>query len=215
MLQIIHADPHNLYREGLKMLLKTVRSYRIVAGCSTREDLLSAFKALKKGLVIIDTGLLDGDTFSLVKELRKLNPAVLVLVLSGSAKDRDVSAMMQAGANGYLLKSDSDTEILNGIRVVVSGQGHFSQGLTHRLVRQALAASHGEIITGDGESIGRRELEVLHLIARECGNREIAAELHLSIRTVEGYRRRLLEKTGAANAIGLVMWGLRRGLVSL
>lgn len=215
MLQIIHADPHNLYREGLKMLLKTARSYRIVAGCSTREELLSAFKALKKGLVIIDTGLLDGDTFSLVKELRKLNPAVLVLVLSGSAKDRDVSAMMQAGANGYLLKSDSDTEILNGIRVVVSGQGHFSQGLTHRLVRQALAASHGEIITGDGESIGRRELEVLHLIARECGNREIAAELHLSIRTVEGYRRRLLEKTGAANAIGLVMWGLRRGLVSL
>lgn len=197
------------------MLLKTARSYRIVAGCSTREELLSAFKALKKGLVIIDTGLLDGDTFSLVKELRKLNPAVLVLVLSGSAKDRDVSAMMQAGANGYLLKSDSDTEILNGIRVVVSGQGHFSQGLTHRLVRQALAASHGEIITGDGESIGRRELEVLHLIARECGNREIAAELHLSIRTVEGYRRRLLEKTGAANAIGLVMWGLRRGLVSL
>ncbi len=215
MTQIIHADAHNLYRDGLKMLVKSVEGFRIVSSCSSRQELLAAFSLLRSGLLITDTSLSDGETFSLVRDFRNKNPDVQVLVLSASSKDRDVAAMMQAGAGGYATKSDPDVEILRAIQRVASGQSYFSQGLTHRLVRQALSAAPGEIITDDGECIGRRELEVLQLIAREYGNRDIAAELHLSVRTVEGYRRRLLEKTGAANAIGLVMWGLRRGVVSL
>ena len=124
--------------------------------------------------------------------------------------------MMKAGASGYLLKNAEPEEIIDAIATVYEKGFYFNEHLSVTLIKQLVGP--GSYTDGAGQQnvdLNDREIEVLRLVCQEYSNQEIADKIFLSVRTVEGYRARLFEKTGSKNLVGLVIFAIKRGIISV
>jgi DNA-binding NarL/FixJ family response regulator len=141
---------------------------------------------------------------------------IKILALSMHNEDKYIVDMMKAGASGYLLKNAEPEEIIDAISTVYNKGFYFNEHLSVTLIKQLVGpGSHNE---GSGQyavDLNDREIEVLRLVCQECSNQEIADKIFLSVRTVEGYRARLFEKTGSKNLVGLVIFAIKRGIISV
>lgn len=141
---------------------------------------------------------------------------IKVLALSMHNEDKYIVDMMKAGASGYLLKNAEPEEIIDAILTVYNKGFYFNEHLSVTLIKQLVGP--GSSNEGAGQhavDLNDREIEVLRLVCQECSNQEIADKIFLSVRTVEGYRARLFEKTGSKNLVGLVIFAIKRGIITV
>jgi DNA-binding NarL/FixJ family response regulator len=122
---------------------------------------------------------------------------------------------MKAGASGYLLKNAEPEEIIEAVLTVYHKGFYFNEHLSITLIKQLVGNDHAENIPHNKADLNEREIEVLKLVCQECSNQEIADKIFLSVRTVEGYRARLFEKTGSKNLVGLVIYAIKRGIINV
>lgn len=211
--RIAIADDHRMVREALAGLLLGHPDLEIVGEAGDGRGALEVVERTAPDLLLLDVGLPDMTGVDACRQIRSTHPKVRVIAVTGHADRRFLEEMLQAGAAGYVVKADAATELVKAIRVVAAG-GTFVSPL-------AAAAMSAPPSTKDGNHarpatcLGRREREVLTLIAEGERSASIAARLGIATATVESHRRNIMRKLGLHNVAELTKYALREGLAHL
>jgi DNA-binding NarL/FixJ family response regulator len=183
-LRILIVDDHDIVRQGIAALLERQPTYEVVAQAGTASDALAAANRYVPDLVILDVSLPDGSGIETCREIKARHPETRVVILTGSADEDTVLTAVVAGANGYLLKSSDVREVMHAIDVVAAGGSLLDPVATDRMVRRIRRL--GEATEADPlVNLAARERRILELIAAGQTNKEIAAEIKLSEKTVK------------------------------
>ena len=193
--RIVLVDDHPMVRERLAEVIERQLDLAVCGEAEGIHDALKVIAATSPNLAIIDLSLKDGFGLDLVHEVRERHPKVAVLVLTMFESALYAERSLRAGALGYLTKREATTKILEAIRTVLRGEPYLSAGLAVRVAAE-MSGQRLSPTTIPLSALSDRELEVFRLIGEGRGNREIAAQLHVDVRTVETYRNRIKEKLG-------------------
>ena len=213
-INIIIADDHKIFREGLIELLSKESHLNILGGAGTRDDLLALIRNHPTHIVIMDIDMGETNGIDLTSEIRKINSELKILALSMHGEKSYIVRMLEAGATGYILKNAGKEEMLNAIETVANGDTFLSSQVSSKLIEHITNPALGNKEKSQGSLLTEREIEVLKLIADEYSNSEIAEKLFISVRTVDTHRRNLLDKLGAKNTAGLVKYAIQTGLMN-
>ncbi len=204
---LLIVDDHPVVRDGLVAILSTQPDFAIAG-----EAALALFERLQPDVILLDLEMPGMDGVEVIRRLRATRPDVRIVVFTAFDTDERILSALQAGAKGYLLKGAPRSELFAAIRIVHQGGSLLQPVVASRLLNQ-LAGS--ETAAGPAEALTPRESEVLQLLAKGKPNKEIAAELVISERTVKFHISSILAKLGAANRTEAVTIALQQGLVKL
>ncbi|MFC1808571.1 response regulator [Candidatus Omnitrophota bacterium] len=210
--EIIIADDHDIIRAGLKSIIAKENKYKIVSETRDGKELLCALKKHTCDLAIIDISMPNMDGLTAMKKIHKEHSRVKILIFS-FLKDYDhFHEAIRQGAHGYLLKDDVGEEVIKAIQTVLAGKRYVSPSVNTMLAdKNVRSIDDGDLPSS--EILTKREKEILRLIAKGLPNKKIAAQLHISIRTVEHHRSNLSDKLGLKNTAALVTYAISKGLV--
>lgn len=211
-IRIAIADDHQLVRSGMVMILRDNPEFVVVQQASNGRELLDGLDQSKPDVVLLDLEMpVLGGQDTLV-EIRKLYPDIRVLMLTMHNNEAFIIQMMELGANGYLIKNTEPEEVVKAIHKVVEAEFYFSEEVSKAMLRGISNPELKNKDTLDGHGLTEREVDVLRLICEEKTTTEIGEALFLSPKTIEGYRKALMDKTEAKNMAGLVLFAIRHGL---
>ena len=208
-IKVLLADDHQIILDGLKSLLKDSEEIRIVSEANNGREVLQILGLISIEVVLMDIDMPVMNGIDALKEIRKQFPDVKVIVLSMHNEAGMIKSLMDIGANGYLLKSCSHSELTDAIRKVAAGQTYFSTDVTLALLRP-IGKSNPE---QKNELLTERETEILQLIAAGFSNKEIGDKLFISHRTVDTHRTNLMKKLDVNNIAGLISYAIKNGIV--
>lgn len=216
MISVILADDHRIVCESLKQALEKEPGVQVVGMAADGRSAVRMTRDLKPDVVILDVTMPELSGIEAAKQIREQSPQTRIVALSMHSDRRYVTGMLAAGASGYLVKDCAFEELALAVRTVVNDQIYLSPRIAGGVVaalRQAIAPvpDPGEPATG----LTSREREVLQLVAEGHKVREIAARLHVSVKTVETHRRQIMAKLGIESVAGLTKYAIREGLTSL
>jgi len=192
-----------MFAEGLETMLSGEPDFEVCGIARNAADTLQQVPEVAPDVLLLDINLPDKSGLDVCKQLRAESPDVKILALSMHNDESYISAMLNLGAQGYVLKNTGRTELCAAIRALAEGRTYFSQEVTDTMMQSLMRERKGGTAK-EPPKISRREREVLKLIMDECTTQEIAAQLFLSEKTVESHRAALLAKLGARNTAGLV-----------
>jgi len=212
MTRVLLADDHKILRQGLRTLLEQEKDIQIVGEADNGRSSVKLTGELAPDVVIMDVAMPDLNGIDATRRITEAEPRTRVLALSMHSDGRYVKGMLQAGARGYILKDCAAEELTHAIRTVMAGQIYVSPGVTGTIVndyvRQLSAADEPATLT-------RREREVLQLLTEGGSTANIAAGLHLSIKTIETHRKRIMDKLGLRSIAELTKYAIREGITTV
>lgn len=217
-IRVLIADDHQIVRDGLKSMLAKSLDVEVVGEAENGREAVSLARELGPDVVVMDIGMRELNGIDATRQIVDELAGTKVIALSMHSDRRYVSEMLAAGASGYLLKDGAFDELASAIRAVADGRAFLSQGVADTVLedyRRQLSGSPQTAPAGSARPLSGREREVLQLIAEGLSTKEIAARLHLSVKTVETHRRQIMEKLGIYNVAGLIKYAVREGLASL
>ncbi|HZE85587.1 MAG TPA: response regulator transcription factor [Puia sp.] len=213
MIRVFITDDHEMYLEGLALLLGKQNDIEVVGTAGSGKQLLDQVPDMTADILLLDVYLPDVTEEDLLKNIRTLRPDLKIIYLTLLRGTRYIHKLTKHNIQGYILKNAPLTELVNAMQQVHSGSTYFSKEINIG----DMAEDFRSTITIDDKQIdeilSRRELEVLKLICREYSNAEIAAKLFLSVSTVETHRKNLIAKLGVNNTVGLVKFALKHRLI--
>lgn len=213
-IRILLADDHAVLRAGLKALLNAQPDLQVVGEAGDGHACLSAAVQLQPDVILLDLHMPHCNGLEALTELRRQAPKSRVLVLTMHDDAGYLRQVLALGGAGYVLKQAADTELLSAIRTVYNGGVFLHPGHTKVLLEDALPTPPPSPPSDDLLArLSERELEVLRLIALGHANKEIADALYLSVKTVETYKARLMEKLGLNSRAALVRFALEHKLL--
>lgn len=207
-MRVLIADDHAVVREGLKRVLSGLPEGVEVGEAGNAQDALALARRNQWDVALLDIAMPGGNGLDLLKQLKREQPALPVLILSMYPEEQYTLRVLKAGAFGYLTKESATDQLLTAIQAVRRGQRYASPEMVGRLV----AALDVERDDSPQKNLSDREFEILRLIARGDGVSRIAEKLSLSVSTVGTYRARLLRKLGLRQTAELVAYAVRYGL---
>lgn len=210
-LHIYLIDDHPVVREGFARAIAEQPDLTVVGQASTAGEGLEQVQDLRPDVVLVDLNLPDRDGPELIAALREAIPDAKLVVVSGYDDEYRVVEALRAGAHGYLLKTSTLNELIEGIRTAASGGTPLSARLTDAVLRAM--RKPGKPNAGTIEALTAREVQVLRLFATGLSTREVAASLGISPKTVETHRIRIYEKLGCKSVVALTRIAVRTGLV--
>jgi two-component system response regulator NreC len=206
---VVLADDHAVVRKGLRLLVEAEPGLRVVAEAGTVPDAVRMAKAHRPTVLILDLNMPGGSSLDEIPALRQDVPGTAIVVLTMQDDPSFARQALQSGALGYVLKEAADDELLEAIHLAAKGETYLNPRLGARLAAQPAAPA------GPPDDLSEREVEVLKRIALGHTNSEIAAQLFLSIRTVESHRAHIQQKTRRSTRAELVRYALEHGLVEV
>lgn len=209
---ILLTDDHKLIRDALKGYLEGAEQCNVVAEAGDGTEALEMLEQHAIDLVLMDINMEPMNGIDAMRQIKERFPAVKVVALSMLKDTHQIKKMLAEGASGYLLKSCEQEEIVRAIETVMAGGQYFSQEVTSVVMSSLAGKPSRTRSVGEPVPLSEREREVLHLILKEFSNAEIAEKLFISPRTVDAHKRNLLEKTGAKNIAGLVLYAVHHQL---
>ena len=215
MIRVVLADDHHLVRQGLRALLERADDIEVVGEAADGQEALGVVERLLPDVLLVDIAMPHLNGVEAVGRLRGLKVKTRSLILSMYTDDTLVRQALRNGANGYLLKRAVADELLLAVRAVARGDTYLSPEVAGPLLTPLVAGSANAETGGPLEHLTSREREVLQLIAEGHTNREIAAHLTLSEKTVEKHRGHLMTKLAAHDTAALVRFAIKHGLVAL
>jgi DNA-binding NarL/FixJ family response regulator len=211
-IRIAIADDYKIFRDGIKVGLSADENLQITLEADNGEDLLAGLKENTVDLILMDLKMPLMDGMEATKEVKKLYPEIRVLVVTMYEDDKFIIHLMENGANGYLLKNAEPEEIRKAIYAVHENGYYFNDVVNKALLKKLVIKQNLKPSFNQNVDFSERELEVLRMICEEKTAAEIAKEIFLSPRSVEGIRQRLIEKVGVRNTAGLVMFAVKNGI---
>ncbi|HEX4875999.1 MAG TPA: response regulator transcription factor [Chitinophagaceae bacterium] len=212
-IKIAIADDYKIFREGLKVGFSADDTMEVILEADNGEDLLKGLESAKPDVILMDLKMPIMDGMEATKEVRKKFPGMKVLVVSMYEDDKFIIHLMENGANGYLLKNAEPDEIRRSIYAVHENGYYFNDLVNKALLKKLVLKNNLKPSFNQNIDLTEREQEVLKMICEEKTAAEIAKEIFLSPRSVEGIRQRLIEKIGVRNTAGLVMFAVKNGIV--
>jgi len=217
MIRILLADDHAVLRTGLAMLLNAQPDLKVVGEAGDGEEAAALAREIKPDVVIMDLTMGRHSGLEAIATIRQAHPAVHVLVLSMHTDVSYVRTALAAGATGYVAKSVADAELLTAVRAVAKGRTFVDLAVSDAALREeaiGLLTSQGDEPLAPLHRLSRREREVLGRVAQGFTNLQVAEQLGLSVKSVETYRARLLEKLGLRTRAELVRFAVGSGLLT-
>ncbi len=208
-LRILIVEDHQTVREGIKLLINSQSDMEVVGEAGDGEEALKEASRLLPDLVLMDLSMPTMNGLSATKRLKSQCPNVKIIALTRHSDDGYLQQILSAGANGYILKQSSPQDLVRACRIVGEGNSYIDPSLTHKVFDGYLATS--EARRGENkQALTDRETEVLRSIARGYSNKEIAAALKLSTKTIEAHKANAMRKLGIANRIEIVQYAIFR-----
>ena len=211
--KIVLADDHVLIRQGLKRLVEENKSLEVVGEAGDGLELLDVLDQVIPDLILLDISMPNLRGIEVINEAQRLCPKVKILMITMHKSEQYFLCAMSAGADGYLLKEDSDSELLNAIDVVMHGDIYISPHLAEEFTDEVIRA-YREKGVFPCDTLTNREIEVLKLVAEGLTSKEIAELLSISIRTVEHHRANLLKKLNLKNTADLIKHAIQNGFIN-
>lgn len=207
-LRVVVVDDHTMIREALTGLFTRTHDMEVVGSATTGAEGLRAARELAPDVVVMDVTMPDLNGIEATRAIRERNPAIAVVMLSMHSNREHIARAFAAGAAGYVLKDAASAEVVLAVRSVAAGHRYLSRGLEPSLAQFDSPAS-------PLASLSTRERQVLQLVVEGRSSAEIARSVHLSPKTVETYRSRLMKKLGVSDVAALVKFAVQHGITTL
>jgi DNA-binding NarL/FixJ family response regulator len=211
-MNILLADDHALFRNGLKMLIDTIPGFKVTGEASNGKEFLDMIQKEQYDIVLLDIEMPELNGIEAAKAAIKKNSDLKIITLTMYGDEEYFEQMVQAGAKGFLLKNSDIQEVKTAIETVYQGGTYYSQELMQNLLRNLKQVKVSKI---NEVEFSNRESEILHLICQGCSNQVIGEKLFISKRTVEKHRANLLLKTNSKNTAELVIYAIKNQVVTL
>ncbi len=210
-IRIIIADDHQLFRNGLKILLTAFPDFEIAGEASNGEEFLKVLKNTKADIALMDINMPEMDGIEATRKALKICPDINIIALSMYGEEEYYYKMVDAGAKGFLLKDSDISEVKEAILTVKRGGSYFSQELLYHVIQKI---KHRENETKSA-NLSKREKEILMKICEGMSNQQIAESLFISKRTVDKHRANLLGKTNSKNTASLILFAIKNKLIEI
>ena len=211
---VLLAEDHMVVRQGLLALLKMERDIEVVGEAETGHQAVALARKLQPAVVIMDIAMPLLNGLEATRQILKALPSTRVIILSAHGDDAYVEQVISMGAAGYLLKQSSANVLSKAVREVHKGNSFFSPAIAKRLVhREQKSPTHTGQLKRQIMRLSSREVEVLQLIAEGKANKETAAELGISVKTVEKHRDHLMQKLNIHDTAGLTRYAISTGII--
>ncbi|MEM6995535.1 MAG: response regulator transcription factor [Myxococcota bacterium] len=213
-IRVLLAEDHTIVREGLKALLDGREDVVVVGEATNGKEAVEAAKTHRPDVVCMDLNMPVLNGMDATKAIREALPDTHVLILSMYSTEEHVRPAIRAGAEGYLLKGQGLSDLVAAIKAVASGSAFFSPQVAKIVLDDSRRAAKTGVNDRAGTELTPRERQILKLVAEGRSSPEIARDLDLSVKTIEGHRGRIMSKLDTRNVAGLVRHAIRLGLVS-
>jgi len=210
MIRVLIADDHSIVRSGIRRLLEDQVDIRIVGEAADGQEAIQKILETNPDVILLDISMPGMDGLDVTKQLKAIDPKVRILILTMHAEEQYAPRLMRAGAMGYVTKHAAPEELYKAIQAVHSGRRFISSTLAENMAWRYLL--NKEDLT-PAECLSDRELQVLRLLAKGNTNQEVADFLHLSVKTIDTYRSRVLEKLNLRNNAELTLFAVQNGLI--
>ena len=209
-LRIVLADDHVTVRHGLKLLIDSQPDMEVIAEASDGETAVRNAVSLKPDVVVMDISMPGMTGLVATRALKQQRPETAVVTLTRHSDDAYLQELLRAGVSGYVLKQSAPAELLQAIRAAAAGGQYLDSALTARVTAQFLAKD-GKRVQKAGATLTERESDVLRLIASGYSNKEIAARMALSVKTVEAHKANAMRKLDLGGRIDIVKYAVLQG----
>ncbi len=214
-IKILIADDHAVVREGTRRILEQEEDLEVVAEAGDGEEAVRQATRLKPDVAIIDVAMPKLDGIEATKQIKSACPAITVLILSAYDDDQFVFSLLEAGAAGYLLKSVRGSELVDAVRAVQAGESVLHPSIARKVLNRFARISGEPKEKEPTEVLSEREMDVLRLVTKGLSNKDIAEELCLSIRTVQGHLGNIFNKLQVGSRTEAVVRALKEGWVTI
>ena len=214
LIKVLIADDHTLFREGLWQLLEREDDIDCVALAEDGEETVRLAQELQPDVATIDILMPKMDGIEATRQIKKVFPDIAIIMVSAQQNDYYILASIEAGASGYFVKTVSSRDVVSAIRMVRTGKSIFDSEAMRRTFHSLVIGSKESKTLGSDE-LHARELEVLKLAGRSMSNKHIASELGISDHTVATHFLNIFRKLGVESRIGAVLYGLKKGWLSI
>jgi two-component system response regulator NreC len=205
--RVLLADDHGLIRQGLKSLLEG-QGFQVVGEASDGQEVLRAAEKTHPDVAILDIRMPVLNGVDATREMKKSSPKTKIIILTQHDENQYVTEALQAGAKGYVLKSQGAEDLVHAIREVCRGAVYLSPSISHTVVGAYLSKG-----TVSPDALSGRERQVLQLVGEGKSTKDIAMQLGISVKTAESHRARLMKKLDIHETASLVRYAIRRGLI--
>ena len=212
---VLLADDHNVVREGLRTLLQMESDIEVVGEAETGRKAVQLTKELLPAVVVMDLAMPLLNGLEATRQILKEQPATRIVILSAHGDDAYVEQAIEFGVAGYLIKQTSALVLAKAIREVFKGNKFFSPSIARQIENRRESSFHGRARGSEAKTVPltSREIEILQLIAEGMANKQAAAELGISIKTVEKHRQHLMSKLNIHDTAGLTRYAIAAGII--
>jgi len=214
-IKVLMAEDHLITRQGICRLLEDERDLTVIGEASDGEEAVQMVAEMQPDVVIMDIDMPKLNGIEATRQIKLIRPATAVLILSAYDDDEYVFGLVEAGAAGYLLKTASGKELTRAIRAVHKGEPVLDPIIARKVLNRLRFPGKVPRVGVPSEHLSKREIDVIRLAAKGMSNKEIADELHLSRRTVEGNLRNIFNKLGVGSRTEAVIQAMGRGWLTL
>lgn len=213
-IRILIADDHAVVREGTRRILEQEDDLEVVAEACNGEEAVTLAATSKPDVAIIDVAMPKLDGIEATRQIKSLYPSIIVLILSAYDDDQFIFSLLDAGAAGYLLKSVRGHELVDAVRSVYAGESVLHPSVARKVLDRFGRISGKPVEKEPSEPLSEREMEVLKLVTKGLSNKDIADELCLSIRTVQGHLGNIFNKLMVSSRTEAVVRAFKEGWIT-
>ena len=210
IIKLAITDDHKMVLRGIESMLKGTREIQVVGTYENADETIKHIEKDKPDVLLLDINLPDINGIDLCKQLVKKYPELKIIALTNFDDISFTKRMLKSGAHGYLLKNTDKLEILEALKMVLSGELYIQKNIQKRLLNQKLTKT---VHNGLQPNLTRREQDVLLAISEELTTHQIAEKLFISVKTVETHRMNIMSKLGAKNSVGIIKIAIEKELL--
>ena len=213
-IRIVLADDHQLFRRGLRVLLEQQPDFSVVAEAKDGREAVAAVQSLKPDVLVVDIGMPNLNGIEAARQLTECHSDVAIVILSMHSDESYVLRALKAGAKGYLLKDSAEEDLIRAIHAVTGGKSFFSPAVSKVLLDDYMRKLQRSGAEDAYDLLTPREREILQLVVEGKSNKDVANMLNLSVYTVETHRSNIMEKLNVKGVPELVLYAVRKGIIS-
>ena len=214
--KIVLVDDHQMFRDGVKSVLSDEENMEVIGEVGNGKDLYELLNLKSPDLIITDISMPDISGIEVTKFLSENYPKVKILILSMHSNEEFITKALSAGANGYLPKDTSMSELLEAINAIYKGDNYFNKEISDTILKSIINKSKlGQGNNPKNETLTKREKEIVSLVVDGLTNKEIADKLFISVRTVDSHKNNIMQKLNLKSSVELVKYAIKNRLAKL